>query len=298
MSLTVKIKVPDQAKGRKIQAIFTKKVILILGEIALNPIDFINLRRYTYGNSLWEAVALGLLNKINDWLASASGGNKDKKLRTALTQLKLVNTRLTKQALIQNRRAQQARRLAVDLRKKGEIDASKIQMKASLQSQAWTNSIENFKLKLEGLQFKLEQSKAVKDVAAILVDVAGTIQGLSQSVSMPDITKALEDIDLGISEFDVTQEVAAEGMEQMGTADQIPDEAVEKALEEVDAEIREETHNALPSAGIGAIDELDRELQALKQGARTDSDKQELAGPKSPPVQKDQKTQKKPPEQK
>ncbi len=239
---------------------------------------------------------MGLLNKINDWLGSASGGNKDKKLRTALTQLKLVNTRLTKQALVQNRRAQQSRRLAIDLRKKGEMDASKIQMKASLQSQLWGNSIEKFKLKLEGLQFKLEQSKAMKDVAGILVSVAGTLQGLSQSVSMPDITKALEDIDLGISDFDVTQEVAAEGMEQLGTADQVPDEAVEKALEEVDAEIRVETDNALPSAGMGAMDDLERELQALKQGERAESDKKEPTEPKPAPVQKDQKPLKKPPE--
>jgi hypothetical protein len=208
---------------------------------------------------------VGLLNKINDWLSSSLGGNKEKKLRTAITQLKLLNTRLTKQAMNQNRMAQYTKRKAIELRKKGDIEGSKVQMKTSLQSQAWANNIENFRLKLEGLQFKLEQSKAVKDVATILVDVAATMQGLSQSVSMPDITKSLEDIDLGISNLDITQEVAAEGMEQLGATDQIPDEVVDKALEEVDAEIEVETENALPSAGKAATDELERELQSLKQ---------------------------------
>ncbi len=238
---------------------------------------------------------MGLLNKISDWLSSGSSGGKDKKLRTAITQIKLLNTRLTKQAMNQNRMAQFTRRKAIELRKKGEMDASKIQMKASLQSQAWANNIENFKLKLEGLQFKLEQSKAVKDVAGILVSVASTIQGLAQSVSMPDMTKALEDIDLGISDFDVTQEVAAEGMESLGATDQIPDEAVENALQEVDAEIRVETDTALPSAGTSPIDDLERELQALKQ-SESDSSKKDLEKPKPPPVQKKQNPPKSPPE--
>ncbi len=230
---------------------------------------------------------MGLFNKINDWLSSSLGGNKEKKLRTAITQLKLLNTRLTKQAMSQNRMAQYTKRKAIELRKKGDIDGSKVQMKASLQSQAWANNIENFKLKLEGLQFKLEQSKAIKDVAAILVDVAATMQGLSKSVSMPDITKSLEDIDLGISNFDITQEVAAEGMEQLGATDQIPDEDVEKALEEVDAEIEVETENALPSAGKAPMDELERELQSLKQTNPPEVPKKDSSSPKPTTPKKD-----------
>jgi hypothetical protein len=230
---------------------------------------------------------VGLFNKINDWLSSSLGGNKEKKLRTAITQLKLLNTRLTKQAMSQNRMAQYTKRKAIELRKKGDIEGSKVQMKASLQSQAWANNIENFKLKLEGLQFKLEQSKAVKDVAAILVDVAATMQGLSKSVSMPDITKSLEDIDLGISNFDITQEVAAEGMEQLGATDQIPDEDVEKALEEVDAEIEVETENALPTAGKAPMDELERELQSLKQTNPPEVPKKDSSSPKPITPKKD-----------
>ena len=230
---------------------------------------------------------MGLFNKINDWLSSSLGGNKEKKLRTAITQLKLLNTRLTKQAMGQNRMAQYTKRKAIELRKKGDIEGSKVQMKASLQSQAWANNIENFKLKLEGLQFKLEQSKAIKDVAAILVDVAATMQGLSKSVSMPDITKSLEDIDLGISNFDITQEVAAEGMEQLGATDQIPDEDVEKALEEVDAEIEVETENALPSAGKAPTDELERELQSLKQTNPPEVPKKDSSSPKPITPKKD-----------
>ncbi|OLS15111.1 MAG: charged multivesicular body protein 4 [Promethearchaeota archaeon CR_4] len=211
---------------------------------------------------------MGLLNKITDYLSS--GGNKDKKLNHTIIQLKLLNTRLTKQAKKLDQSSQLARRKAIDFRKKGNLDSSKVQMKAHLQTQAWKNNIENFQLKLEGLQYKLEQSKAVKDVAGILVDVASAIKGLSQSVSTPEISEVLEKIDLGISDFDVIQEVASEGMEQLGATDQVSDEAVEKALEEVDAEIEVETENALPSASKGALDELVRGLQDLKQSERSD----------------------------
>ncbi len=90
---------------------------------------------------------------------------------------------------------------------------------------------------------------------------------------MPDVNKAPEDVNLGISDFDVIQEAAAEGMEQMGATDQVQDEAVENALEELDAEIGVEIDNALPSARKGAIDKLERELQVLKQDEQSPLEK-------------------------
>ncbi len=208
---------------------------------------------------------MGTLKKFAGWVGgSDSGGRGDKTLST-ITKLKIFNKRLTVQSRQLDQKSQLARRRAIELRKKGDNNGARMQMKAHLQMQAWKNNIENFKLKLEGLQYKLEQAKAMKDVSGILQSIASTIQGLSQSVSAPEISQLVEKIDLNISDFDVTQEVAAEGMENLGSTDQITDNAVDKALEEVDAEISAETGTALPSAGSGKISELEKEIQKLKQ---------------------------------
>lgn len=207
---------------------------------------------------------MGTLKKFAAW-ASGNSSSKDSAL-SVITKLKIFNKRLTRQATQLNMKSQRARVKAIDLRKKGDTAGSKMQMRASLQMQTWKNNIEGFQLKLDGLQYKLEQAKAVKDVSGILQNIAGTIQGLQKSVSAPEISQIISQIDLGISDFDATQEVAMEGMEDMNATDQISDDAVDLALEEVDAEIMAETGTALPSAGSGKIGELEKEIQKLKQG--------------------------------
>ncbi len=207
---------------------------------------------------------MGTLKKFAGWVGG-TGGSKDDKTISTITKLKVFNKRLTVQARHLDQKSQLARRKAIEFRKKGDNNGSRMQMKSHLQMQAWKNNIEGFQLKLEGLQYKLEQAKAMKDVSGILTSIASTIQGLSQSVSAPEISQLVEKIDLNISDFDVTQEVASEGMENLGSTDQISDAALDKALEEVDAEISAETGTALPSAGAGKISELEKEIQKLKQ---------------------------------
>ncbi len=207
---------------------------------------------------------MGTLKKFAGWVGGSDSGKGDKTLST-ITKLKVFNKRLTVQARHLDQKSQLARRKAIELRKKGDNNGSRMQMKSHLQMQAWKNNIEGFQLKLEGLQYKLEQAKAMKDVSGILTSIASTIQGLSQSVSAPEISQLVEKIDINISDFDVTQEVASEGMENLGSTDQISDATLDKALEEVDAEISAETGTALPSAGAGKISELEKEIQKLKQ---------------------------------
>jgi|SRR5271157_3604522 len=206
---------------------------------------------------------MGTLKNFAGWMSGNKGG-KDTTL-SVLTKLKIFNKRLSRQATQLNMKSQRARAKAIDLRKKGDTAGSKMQMRAHLQMQAWKNNIENFQLKLDGLQYKLEQAKAVNDVESILKNVAGVITVLQKTVSAPEISQIISQIDLGISDFDATQEVAAEGMEDMGATDQISDDQVDLALDEVDAEIMAETGTQLPSAGSGKISDLEKEIQKLKQ---------------------------------
>src|SRR5271157_1091060 len=165
---------------------------------------------------------MGTLKNFAGWMSGNKGG-KDTTL-SVLTKLKIFNKRLSRQATQLNMKSQRARAKAIDLRKKGDTAGSKMQMRAHLQMQAWKNNIENFQLKLDGLQYKLEQAKAVNDVESILKNVAGVITVLQKTVSAPEISQIISQIDLGISDFDATQEVAAEGMEDMGATDQISDD--------------------------------------------------------------------------
>ncbi|MHA1728793.1 MAG: Snf7 family protein [Promethearchaeota archaeon] len=206
---------------------------------------------------------MGSLKKFANWL----GGGKQKRstATSSITKLKVFVKRMQRQSMKLESQAKISRRKAVELRKKGDMSASKMLMKSSLQNKRWAQGIDNYVLQIQGLQFKLERAKSVKDVSEILQGVATSITSLQNSVSAPQISELVEQIDLGIQDFDVVQEMTEDGLEGMNVSE-VNDEDVETALAEIDSEISVETGSALPTAGDGKITELEKEIQRLKEG--------------------------------
>ena len=85
-------------------------------------------------------------------------------------------------------------------------------------------------------------------------------------MSAPQINELIDEIDLGMQDFDVMQEMTAQGMESMQVSTEVTDKDIDKALQEVDAEISIETGEALPSAvGDSKISDLEKEIKRLKE---------------------------------
>ncbi len=217
---------------------------------------------------------MGTLKKFANWLAGDGSPGSGSKIRgkkgnatQMITKLKIFNKRLARQAKSLNFKSTTARRKAIDARKKGDIEGSKMQMRHALQFGKWKNGIEAFQLRLEGLQYKLEQGKAMSDIQGILQGIAGTVLGLKHQISTPEITELIKQIDLGIQDFDTAAEVAAEGMEGLTVDTEVSDAQVEEALAQVDAEMMVEHGEALPSPEVGvSTEELEEELRRLKEG--------------------------------
>jgi hypothetical protein len=208
---------------------------------------------------------MGSLKKFANWLGGGSGSGGKNPATRSITKLKVFVKRLQRQSAKLNSQAKVARRKAVDLRKQGDMNGSKIYMKSSLQSKKWGLGIENYVLQIQGLQFKLEQAKSVSDVTEILKGVASSISSLQNSVSAPQISEIVEQIDIGIQDFDVVQEMTEDGLTTMNVSE-VTEEDVTSALAEIDSEISVETGQALPAAGEGKISEIEKEIQRLKEG--------------------------------
>ena len=207
---------------------------------------------------------MGSLKNFGNWLSGGKGGKPN--AASSITKLKIFTKRLARQSAKLNSQAAISRRKAVELRKKGDMTSSRMHMKASLQNKSWAEGIDNFTLQLQGLQFKLEQAKAIGDVNTILQGVANAVSGLQNSVSAPNISNLIEDIDMGIQDFDVVQEMTEDGLQAMNTSSVVTNADIDSALAEVDSEISVETGSVLPSAGDGKISELEKEIQRLKEG--------------------------------
>jgi hypothetical protein len=183
-----------------------------------------------------------------------------------ITKLTIFQKRLQRQSAKLNSQARIARRKAVEFRKKGDVSASRVHMRSSLQQKNWAVGIDNYTLQIQGLQFKLEQAKAVGDINEIMKGIAKVVGQLQSVVSAPQINELIEEIDLGMQDFDVMQEMTASGMEAMQVSTEVTDADIDKALQEVDAEISIETGEALPSAvGDSKITDLEKEIKRLKE---------------------------------
>ena len=208
---------------------------------------------------------MGFLKDISKWL---SGGKKTDSVRSASIKLKVNNKKLMRQVKKLEMSAKIARDKAVNLRKQGDLDGSKFHARNYLQIKKQARAVEMFRTNLEGLQFKLDQATAVKDVSDIMTGVAQSLAVLKSQLSVPQIQEIMNQIDIDMEEFAVTADIATEGMDSITIDTAVTDSDVNEVLGEIDAEIQVEMGVALPSASEGASDEkiaeLEKELNRLK----------------------------------
>ena len=143
-------------------------------------------------------------------------------------------------------------------------------MKSSLQFQKWSHSTENFRVRLDGVQFKLEQAKAMGDFTGVAQDIVGVLAQLQLDVKAPAIAEILGQLDLGFGSMESMFNETAEQLELSDDASTtgVSEAEVENALAEVDAELSIDTRQALPSVPgaiqDGEISDLEAEIKKLK----------------------------------
>lgn len=207
---------------------------------------------------------MGFLTDLTKWL----GGGRGKKdnIRSATIRLKVFNKRLMRQSKKLEMSAKLAKEKAVRLRREGDLQGSKFHARNYLQVNNQARAVEAFRTNLEGLQFKLENASAIKDVAGIFKGIASSVSGLKRNLSIPQITELMSSINMDIEDFEVAQEITTDSMTDLSLDVAVTDHTVDQFLSEVDAEIGIETGVALPSTsgGDSKIKDLEDELNRLK----------------------------------
>ena len=205
---------------------------------------------------------MGFLKDMSNWL---SGGKKKDTVRSATVKLKVFNKRLLRNTKRMEMTAKQARDKAVRLRKAGDMDGSAFHARNYLQVKKQARAIDHFRTNLEGMVFKLEQANAVKDIADIMQGIARSLGLLKSQLSVPQLTELMTEIGIDMEDFDVTQEITSDGIDNMTLDTAVTDDQVKEVLGEIDAEIQVEVGGALPSVDPdGKVKELEDELNKLK----------------------------------
>ena len=205
---------------------------------------------------------MGFLKDMSNWL---SGGKKKDTVRSATVKLKVFNKRLMRNTKKMEMTAKQARDKAVRLRKAGDMDGSEFHARNYLQVKKQARAIDHFRTNLEGMVFKLEQAHAVKDISVIMQGIATSLGMLKSQLSVPQLTELMTEIGVDMEDFEVTQEITSDGIDDMTLDTAVTDSQVKEVLGEIDAEIQVEVGGALPSVDAdGKIKELEDELNKLK----------------------------------
>ncbi|MFW9952748.1 MAG: Snf7 family protein [Candidatus Thorarchaeota archaeon] len=205
---------------------------------------------------------MGFLKDMSNWL---SGGKKKDTVRSATIKLKVFNKRLMRQVSKMEMTAKQARDKAVRLRKAGDMDGSEFHARNYLQVKKQARAIDHFRTNLEGMVFKLEQANAVKDISDIMQGIAISLGMLKNQLSVPQLTELMTEIGIDMEDFEVTQEITSDGINNMTLDTAVTDNQVKEILGEIDAEIQVEVGGALPSVDPdGKVKELEDELNKLK----------------------------------
>jgi hypothetical protein len=205
---------------------------------------------------------MGFLKDMSNWV---SGGKKKDTVRSATVKLKVNNKKLMRRTMKMEVRAKQARDKAVKLRKEGDMDGSAFHARNYLQVKKQARAIDNFRTNLEGMVYKLEQADAIKDISEIMKGIAVGLGMLKNQLSVPQLTELMTEIGIDMEDFEVTQEITSDGIDNMTLDTAVTDSQVKEILGEIDAEIQVEVGGALPSIDPdGKIKELEDELNKLK----------------------------------
>ena len=167
--------------------------------------------------------------------------------------------------------AKMLRTKAKRCREAGDMEGSKLNMRTALQYQKWASSTEAFKIKLEGIQHRVEQGQYLKDFNNIAHDIAGVLKNLQTEVNEKSMNEMLDGMDVNFEKLDNVMETTGEKLDLMnaGSTSAVTDEEVENALAEMDSEISVKRGEDLPETPVAGtdsqIENLEEEIKKLKQ---------------------------------
>lgn len=154
------------------------------------------------------------------------------------------------------------REKALQYRKEGNDAAAKMYVEQFLRYQKWALGIDMYRLRIEGLLFKLRQSQMAKDVAQMLGQVRTSLKDLRVAVNVPDIAEMVDDIDKEFQHVELAQEVTESSVDRAIASSTVTPEDITQAMEQIDAEVEATTTLPVPS---GKESELEKEIKKLKE---------------------------------
>ncbi|MHA1652268.1 MAG: Snf7 family protein [Candidatus Helarchaeota archaeon] len=202
---------------------------------------------------------MGAWKRFVNWLKGTNLNDLIFKVDVFTRKLDRQRKQLEKEARINRNKA---KKYQLD----GNSDAAKLYAEHYVRYQKWAMGVDAYRLHIMNLLMKLKQSQAVAETAKILSGISRALGALKSSVRTQNIAHLVDNIDSQIEHFEMTQEVAQGGLEDITVSTEVTDADVQRTLEEINQEIAVETGVALPTTPADSrIQKLEEEIRRIKE---------------------------------
>ena len=202
---------------------------------------------------------MGAWKKFVNWL-------KGTNLNDLIFKVDVFTRKLDRQRKQLEKEARTNRNKAKKYQMDGNSDGARLYAEHYVRYQKWAMGVDSYRLHIMNLLMKLKQSQAVAETAKILNGITRALGALKSSVRTQNIAQLVDNIDSQIEHFEMTQEVAQGGLEEITVSTEVTDSDVAKTMEEINQEIAVETGVALPSTPADSrIQKLEDEIKRIKE---------------------------------
>ncbi|MHA1276517.1 MAG: Snf7 family protein [Candidatus Helarchaeota archaeon] len=202
---------------------------------------------------------MGAWKKFVNWL-------KGTNLNDLIFKIDVFTRKLDRQRKQLEKEARTNRNKAKKYQMEGNSDAARLYAEHHVRYTKWATGVDSYRLHIMNLLMKLKQSQAVAETAKILSGITRALGGLKNSVRTQNVAQLVDTIDGQIEHFEMAQEVAQGGLEEITVSTEITDSDVQKTLEEINQEIAVETGVALPTTPADSrIAKLEDEIKRIKE---------------------------------
>ena len=202
---------------------------------------------------------MGAWKKFVNWL-------KGTNLNDLIFKVDVFTRKLDRQRKQLEKEARTNRNKAKKYQMEGNTNGARLYAEHFVRYQKWAMGVDAYRLHIMNLLMKLKQSQAVAETAKILSGISRALGALKNSVRTQNVAQLVDNIDSQIEHFDMTQEVAQGGLEEITVSTEITDSDVQKTMDEINQEIAVETGVALPTTPADSrISKLEDEIKRIKE---------------------------------
>jgi len=202
------------------------------------------------------------------WLTTSK--KKGKASRSPKTNLRIVSRKLSREQRKLESKTKGTEQKITDALRRGDMASAKMYTKDLVRTRKWVRNYHSLNSKIETLVMRLDRAEAMQSLASEMKNVTSTLEQVSKTIGMADMSGVIDDLEASIMEIDDVGDTLDESMESM-FEDDVDDSEVYQVLADIGEQIGVSAGSDLPTPLVSGtvkdqtVDNLEDEIARLRR---------------------------------